>query len=267
MRKKPIIAIDGLTATGKSTISRELAKKLNFKHINTGAIYRSVASKMIDQKIKETSEKKMIETAKLLDIDFSIKNGKSVVFLDGVDCTDKLYSQEVLFLTTKIVSNEKLREALIPVQRSFGVDGGIVVEGRDISSVIFPDAEWKFFIAASFEIRLKRLMKVYASRWKNFKKQDFANKLKERDFDDTSRPVAPLILTKDAIYYDNSNSPSELQDAIILEYYINSYSEIVENSRRLQTMIANKCITPLSLINPFQQKQKTPVAMSNVAQK
>ena len=182
----------------------------------------------------------------MVNIDFEIKNGKSIVLVDGKDWMSRIYTPEIVSFTSKIAIIKSLREVLIPLQRKLGSDGGIVMEGRDIASVIFPDAEWKFFITAAFEVRVKRMKKLYSSKGIRLAKDEYEKKLREIDFKDTTRSVAPLIQTEDAIYYDNSNSPSEHQDAIILEYYINNCSEIIRNSKRLEKMADNNITTSYS---------------------
>lgn len=233
---KDIITIDGPAGVGKSTVAKALAIRLNYKHINTGYIYRSIAYKCLKQEIDIKEKSKIVELAKNTNIGFKMKEGEARIIVDGNDLTDEIKSPGIVDFTSKIASISEVRNALLNIQRKLGEKGEVVIEGRDAGTVIFPDAKWKFYIDAAVKKRAERLMKVMSDEDKK-KYPDMESVIpyiKEWDERDKNRKVGALRKADDAIVYDNEYSPDPEQDAIVLEYYITHKDEIIDNSKELK---------------------------------
>ncbi len=236
MEKKEIVTIDGPAGVGKSTVAKALAKRLNYKHINTGYIYRSIAYKVLKQGIDIKEEDKIVELVKNTTIDFEMKNSEARIIVDGKDLTDEIASPGIVNFTSKVASISEVRRTLLTIQRKLGEKGKVVIEGRDVGTVIFSDAKWKFYIDADIRKRAERLMKIMSEEDKK-KYHDIESVipyLKDWDERDKSRKVGPLKKADDAIVYDNEYSPDPEQDAIVLEYYITHKDEIIKNSKELK---------------------------------
>ena len=232
--KKFIVAIDGTSGAGKSTVAKALAKMLGYKYVNTGGIYRSIAYKVMMKDIKDND--KIIEIARNTKIDFEVVDGDSRIIVDGVDITDEIFSPKIIDLTSKISAIPEVREALLGIQRKLGESGGIVLEGRDIGTNVFPNAEWKFFLDAEEWKRAERVNKVMDEEGKRkyATKEALMQLIKEIDHRDKNREVAPLKMAEDAIYYNNTHSPTAERDASILWYYVKHKEDIVKNSGKLK---------------------------------
>ncbi len=231
-----VIAIDGPSYVGKSTISKSLAEVMGRTYINTGHMYRAIAKAAITKKVSQEDGKGITELARSLDIRFQTGKRVSKTVVNGEDWTHALEAHDVIFFASKIASIPELRQMLTDRQRGYAKHETIIMEGRDIGSVVFPDAEWKFFITASLDVRARRMHKVMDE---NPKKacpdyRTLIPKVKELDEADMKRTIAPLKIARDAMVYDNSDSPSEMQDALILQYYINHWGEILNNSTLLK---------------------------------
>jgi len=154
-----IVAIDGMSATGKSTLAFELAKKLNLKYLNSGSIYRCIALKVMNKEI-DINDISLEEQIYNLDIDFDIKDNRQIVLLDKMDVTDKIKLEKVSVFTPSIANHEVIKPAIRKIQKRFIDDGNVVMEGRDIATRIAPNADYKFYLYSSLEKRAERL---YAS--------------------------------------------------------------------------------------------------------
>ena len=202
-----IIAIDGPAGSGKSTVAKLVAKKLGFLYLDTGAMYRAVAYKM---KKENLSEKELIEKLdsidlKLLDTDKGIK-----VILDGEDITGKIRTEEIGKLASRIAKIPEIREKLVQLQRKIALEAkNAVLEGRDIGTVVFPDAELKIFMTASPEERAKRRYLQLKEKGENPSYEDILKSVLERDKADMERKIAPLKPAKDAIVIDTTNKTIE----------------------------------------------------------
>ena len=151
-----VIAIDGPAGSGKGTVAKLIADRLNYIYIDSGATYRSVALFILENCIDYKDEGKVLEIAKSLDIKFD-ENGKT--FLNGIDVSDRIRSKEVSELVSLVSSNIKLREILVDIQRNMAGDRNVVMDGRDITTVVFPDADYKFYLDADIFVRAKRRYK------------------------------------------------------------------------------------------------------------
>lgn len=208
-----IITIDGPSGTGKSTVARLLAKKLGFSFFDTGALYRALAYFILDRKIS-------LETISVSLSAFSFvieeKNGVKSYFVNSVEVTDKIRTPEITQLASKIAAIGDVRSSLLPIQKEYPKGRNVVFEGRDLGSVVFPEAECKIFLTAKPEVRAERryqeiLLKDPQSL---AKKEDVLKDLILRDEQDTNRDIAPLKCPEGAFVLDTS--PYSKEDVVEL---------------------------------------------------
>lgn len=212
MRRRPIVAIDGPAGAGKSTVARKLADKLGFTLVDTGALYRAVALAAQREGVAWDDEVNVVAVARRVEVSRSLRlvpdAEKGVrVMLDGQDVSDAIRTADMGMGASRVSAIAGVRAALLELQRQAGESGGVVLEGRDIGTVVFPDAEVKFFLTASPEIRAQRRYDELLLRGQ---KVDYAATLAEvklRDEKDTNRPIAPLRRADDAIFVDSSDRP------------------------------------------------------------
>jgi cytidylate kinase len=227
-----VIAIDGPCYVGKSTIALALARLTGYTYINTGHMYRAVAREALQQGISLTNTEVIISLAESISICFEQQGDSCRTIVNSEDLTDSLNSLQIASGAAQIAPYTGLRRVLTDMQRSYAAGKPVIFEGRDIGSVVFVDAVWKFFITASVEVRAKRMKKILM-KTQNESLPDMTTlmaTIDERDERDQKREIAPLKMANDAILYDNSDSPSAAQDALILQYYMNHVSEIVRNT-------------------------------------
>ncbi len=202
--KEPIIAIDGPAGSGKGAVSAMLARRFGFTLIETGAIYRSLALRAIERRVDLNNETALVTIAEDLDVDFRFDGDINHVLLDGEDVSPQVREPAVAAGASRVAKLPKVRTALLDLQRRLGARGGAIAEGRDIGTVVFPDAELKLFLTASEEERARR-------RWLQLKEtgheQPFEEVLaeqRERDARDTGRATAPLKQAEDAVLIDST---------------------------------------------------------------
>ena len=208
------MAIDGPAGAGKSTVARKLADKLGFTLVDTGALYRAVALAAQREGVAWDDEVNVVAVARRVEVSRSLRlvpdSEKGVrVMLDGQDVSDAIRTADMGMGASRVSAIGGVRAALLDLQRQAGESGGVVLEGRDIGTVVFPDAEVKFFLTASPEIRAQRRYDELVLRGQ---KVDYAATLAEvklRDEKDTNRPIAPLRRADDAIFVDSSNRPAD----------------------------------------------------------
>lgn len=213
-----IIAIDGPSGSGKSTISKRLAEKLNLVYIDTGAIYRSVALIAQKQGISLDNGSALGELATHFSISFRFVNGINHVYYKGHDITDEIRSPEISMNASKVSSYPEVRKALLGIQRDLGRSHDSILEGRDIGTVIFPDAEYKFFLVASDEIRAKRRFLELQDKGLTTNLDSVKKENALRDKQDANREVAPLRKAEDAIEIDSSQMTIEDVVNTIIEF-------------------------------------------------
>lgn len=209
MASKLIITVDGPSGAGKSSVSKLLAERLEYKYIDTGALYRVVALKVKRENIDPENEENLSSLCNRLDIYFFQKNGKLRTFLEGKEITEEIRVPEVSLLASKVSAKKVVRDALLGIQRKLGEEGGIVVEGRDMGTVVFPEAEVKFFLDASLETRGERRFKQYLEKDQAFNRSQITREIKKRDFDDTRRALSPLKPAGDATVIDSTKMSIE----------------------------------------------------------
>lgn len=214
--KKIIIAIDGHSSTGKSTLAKQLASYLGYVYIDTGAMYRAITlyamqNHLIDNQHfdKENLVKKLPNIT--LHFEFDKTLGYGLMFLNHVNVEKEIRTLEVSTFVSKIAEISEVRAKMVEQQKEMGIQKGIVMDGRDIGTVVFPKAEIKIFMTASPEIRAKRRFDELQSKGQNVAYNEVLANVTERDFIDSNRTDSPLIQAKDAILIDNSNLTREEQ--------------------------------------------------------
>ena len=206
---KIVVTIDGPAGAGKSSVAKLLARKLGYRLLDTGAIYRSVALIAKQRDIAWTDGDACAAIARDLDIRFEFVGDKNHVFLAGSDSTTAIRSPDVSQGASQVSAHPQVRAALLDLQRRLGAGGGVVVEGRDTGTVVFPQAEAKFFLTAQDEERARRRVAELAQGGTTV---DFAatlREIRERDERDASRDVAPMVPAKDAVLVDSSTQTLE----------------------------------------------------------
>lgn len=196
-----IITIDGPAGAGKSTIARLLSERLDFERLDTGAMYRSVAWACLTANVALEDKENIARVARGITIDFE---GHQVI-VNGSDATDRIRSSDVTGLASVVAAIPAVREKLVELQRHVASGKNMVCEGRDQGSIVFPDAERKFFVTASLESRARRRQAETAGRERHESFRDTMAQLRERDERDRSREISPLIQPEDAIEIDTSD--------------------------------------------------------------
>ncbi|HPK54650.1 MAG TPA: (d)CMP kinase [Smithellaceae bacterium] len=206
MQKKLIITIDGPAGAGKSTVSKVLAKELGYLYLDTGALYRALGYKVLKNKIALDDISAL--SALCFNTNVALKNigSQLKVYVDGEDVGDKIRTEEVGLTASRISTYAVVRQSLLQLQREAGAPGGVVAEGRDMGSVVFPQADYKFFLDADIEERIKRRHRELRDKgdlsadWETVKKDMLA-----RDKQDAERAIAPLKPTASSIIIDSTN--------------------------------------------------------------
>jgi len=201
---KPIITIDGPVGSGKSTIGRLLAKKLGLTYLDTGAMYRVIALESSERKIQSEDEHALAELCSLTNITFRQDADRQLVFSSDRDVTDAIRAPEISMLASHISALKSVRTALVELQRLIGSNGGIVVDGRDAGTIIFPQARFKFYLDASIKIRAERRYKELIEKGLKIDYNILFDEIQKRDHDDSSRSIAPLKPAPDAVIIDTS---------------------------------------------------------------
>lgn len=203
-RKRPIVAIDGPVGAGKSTVARELARALRFNYLNTGAMYRAVALAACEAGIvpgQPDVEPRLAETLESMRIGF---NGQRVL-LNGRDVTAAITETRIGDLASQLSTLGVVRDRMRELQRAAGAEGGVVMEGRDIGTAVFPDAEFKFFLDADVHVRATRRFNELIAKGEEASRDKVLAQLIERDRRDRGRELAPLRRAEDAIVIDSTN--------------------------------------------------------------
>lgn len=217
--RKIKIAIDGYSACGKSTLARELADKLNYIFIDSGAMYRGVTLHFLRKKLLQHDNLNLEEINQELPqihLTFQRIEDDICLYLNGENVSEEIRGRAVANLVSRVAAIQSVREKLVSEQRKMGENGGIIMDGRDIGSVVFPDAELKLFVTANQDVRVKRRYNELISKGVSISEDEIRANLIERDYLDTHREISPLIKVQDAIVLDNSNlSKKEQLDLVI----------------------------------------------------
>lgn len=210
-RDKLTIAIDGPAGSGKSTVARRAAAMLGYLYLDSGAMYRAVALKALERKIPLENEEQLTALARETHIELRAPTAeqeaaglKNRVFLDGREVTQEIRTAEVAQAASRLATVAGVREVLVAEQQRAGEGGGVVMEGRDIGTVVFPNAELKIFLDASAETRAQRRWKEHQEKGDNITVLEVLQEVRERDKRDRERKVSPLVRAKDAVLVDNT---------------------------------------------------------------
>jgi len=209
MTKKLTIALDGPAASGKSTTAKLLAKKLDYIYIDTGAMYRAVALVVLESGMDLTDSAQSVKIAEQSEITLKLIEGNQHTFLNGEDVSDKIRTPQIDVAVSQIASNAHIRKIMVKLQQAMASEGGVVMDGRDIGTVILPDADLKVFMQASIEARAKRRLKDQANH--NLTLEEIRKDIERRDHADMSRKESPLKQAADALLLDNSNMTIDQQ--------------------------------------------------------
>lgn len=201
MKKGPVIAIDGPGGVGKSSVSRRLAESLGFKYINTGAMYRAFALAAKESWVDFKDDLNLQDYCRDINIEYSAETGR--IIIDGTDYTEKVKTDQAGELASKVSTKPSVRACLSACQRMLGEEGRVVIEGRDIGTVIFPDADVKIFLDATHEVRSKRRQLELGKDGAEASR--VSSGLEERDKRDSERKEAPLKMADDAVLIDTSD--------------------------------------------------------------
>lgn len=202
--KKIVVAIDGPAGAGKSTIAKLVGEKLGYAYIDTGAMYRSVTWKFLGTG-QSFDEKFIGDLAHQMLIDFKPEANINRVFVDGTEVTDAIRTPEVTANVSKVAAIGSVREAMVDQQRRMGEVGGIIMDGRDIGTVVFPNAQLKIFLTASVEERASRRYKENIAKGQACDLEQLKQEIAARDKADSEREISPLKQAEDAILLDSSN--------------------------------------------------------------
>ncbi|MFM1853475.1 MAG: hypothetical protein RL164_793 [Bacteroidota bacterium] len=225
MKKKITIAIDGFAACGKSTLAKDLAKALGYTFIDTGAMYRAGAFYCLEhQLITENGEFNVEQITAALPLISIALSPDQKVWLNQIDVTEEIRTPKVASIVSKIAAIKAVRIKLVEQQQAMGSQGGIVMDGRDIASVVFPKAELKLFVRASDEVRTQRRLAELQAKGESMSEADVLANLKSRDLQDSTREESPLIQVPDAIVLDTSAHTRETQ----LEWALDIANQLLE---------------------------------------
>lgn len=216
--KKYIIAIDGPAASGKSTTSKELAKKLKYVYIDTGAMYRACGLQSQIENIEISDLNKLSKMMDEIDVKIEYSEAGNKIFLNNKEVTQRIRENDVSRLASEIAVIEIVRTKMTNLQRKLGENGGIIMDGRDIGTVVFPNADFKFFMDANIETRAKRRYEEFLEKGQNVDLEKLIEEMKWRDKNDSSREIAPLKPADDSIIIDTSNLTIEQQVEYIYDY-------------------------------------------------
>lgn len=228
--KKIVIAIDGFSSCGKSTMAKDLAKEIGYVYIDSGAMYRAVTLYCIQNGLfsgEKINEDKLQQVIGSIDITFrnNEKTGQPDTYLNGTNVENEIRSMQVADKVSQVSTLGFVRKSLVSKQQDMSKAKGVVMDGRDIGTVVFPDAELKIFVTASPDVRAKRRVDEMKSKGESISFEEVLENVKKRDYIDTTRKESPLRKADDALELDNSNLTVTEQKAWLLVQYNNIISK------------------------------------------
>jgi cytidylate kinase len=213
-----VIAIDGPSGAGKSTVARRLAERLGYIYIDTGAMYRSLGWKARREGIDPANEAKLADLCSRTNVTIKQDNSDPRFYVDGIDVSGEIRTPEMGMMASAVSKSPSVRARLLVLQRELGKNGGVVMDGRDIGTVIFPDADFKFYLDASAEERGKRRFKELKAKGMDVDLPGITSEIIQRDAQDSGRALAPLRKADDAIAIDSSDMGiDQVLDVILSE--------------------------------------------------
>ena len=212
------VAIDGFSACGKSTLAKSLAKFLDATYIDTGAMYRAVTWYFLKRKIDITSERDVAKALRSIDIQFDTRDGKNDCILNGQNVEEIIRGHEINDFVSEVAAISTVRRWMVDLQREMGENDSVVMDGRDIGTVVFPLADHKFFITADPGVRAKRRLKEYQAKGVEANLEDIKENLAKRDHIDSTREDSPLREAADSIRIDNSELSRKEQFDLVKGY-------------------------------------------------
>lgn len=215
-KKNIIIAIDGGPGTGKSTVSDYIANKLNILHIDTGAMFRAVGYFFIKNNIEMTDEN-IIKYIPKINIELKYIDSKTYVYLDGEDITSYIRTNEISMAASKVCKIKEVRKKLLELQRKMASVTSVVLDGQDIGTVVFPNADFKFYFVCSMEKRAKKRTEDLIKKGQNTNYEEVKQLLEQRDLEDRTRKEAPILKAEDAIEIDTTNNTVEVTGEILID--------------------------------------------------
>ena len=213
---KIIIAIDGPAGSGKSTIAKMVAERLNYTYLDTGAMYRAITYLALQKGIVD-NEKAVNELVEGLDVTLNFEDGLTHVFADDIELTEHIRTPEVNSKVSEIAAMPLVRKELVRMQQSMGKVGNVVAEGRDITTVVFPDADVKIYLDATADVRAERRYKEYLEKGVTVSLEEVKENIKKRDRIDSGREASPLRIAENAIEVDTSNLTVDEEFEILVE--------------------------------------------------
>lgn len=215
-----IVAIDGPAGTGKGTITEILSKEMGLVNIDTGATYRCVALYTIKNNIKPEEKDKIIENLANIHIEMKNENGHQNIFLNGEDVTEKIRSKEVSQIVSQISCIKEVRLAMVEVQRNLAKGKDVIMEGRDITTYVFPNADVKIYLDATEEIRAKRRYRQMQEKGMKISYEEVVKNIQLRDKTDREKEIGALKIAEDAVYIDTSNMSIEEEKDVVKQIII-----------------------------------------------
>jgi CMP/dCMP kinase len=216
--KRLIIAIDGPAASGKSTTAKLLAKRLGYIYLDSGAMYRACALAALEAGIEHTDLQKLETMLKDIDIRIEYSPEGNKVLLYDIDVTKRIREEDISRLSSDISTLKPVREKMVALQRRMGKKGGVIMDGRDIGTVVFPNADLKFFMIASAEERARRRCEELSEKGKPACFETVLKEMQERDLQDSTRALAPLRPAEDSIGIDTTSLSIEQQVEVLFEH-------------------------------------------------
>lgn len=218
-----VVAIDGPAGSGKGTITKLVGKKMNLVNIDTGAMYRCVTLECINNNVKEDQLDKIEKILENINIEFKKDNDRELVFLNGKDVTEEIRTTKVNSNVAKFAAIKIIRDKMTPMQRDMGKVQDIIMEGRDIGTVVFPNADVKIFLDCSVEERAKRRYLQNQEKGIECTYDEILKSIKERHKLETERDIAPLIKANDAVYVDTTT--------LTIEEVVNKILDIINQKK------------------------------------
>ncbi len=227
MKNKIVIAVDGHASCGKSTLARQLAAQLGYKYVDSGAMYRAVTLYLLENNIDFRNIDEVVKSFNNIHIDFLFNRSteKSETLLNGKNVEEEIRSMKISSVVSTISSIKEVRDFLVKQQREIGKEKGVSMDGRDIGTVVFPNAELKIYLTSDETIRIQRRFEELKAKGVGVTAEEIRQNLKERDYEDSHRIASPLYKAGDAIELDNTNMSEQQQ----LEFALNlALEKIIE---------------------------------------